>query len=404
MSILEMLNNERETITVSELTSNIRDLLESSFSDIWVTGEISNFKRHSSGHWYFVLKDEQAQIKCASFRGQNAYIRFRPEDGVKVLAKGSLSVYEPRGEYQLIVSSIQPLGRGALQQALEELKARLAAEGLFSNERKRPIRRVPNRIAIITSPKGAVLHDILNVLTRRNPAVDVLICPVRVQGAEAAREIVEAFRLLNERKDIDTIILARGGGSFEDLLSFNEESVVRAIAGSKIPVISAVGHETDYTLADFAADKRAPTPSAAAELVAADLSELRAEVAGYLDALCVQIRYTLLESRHKLETLRTSRGFELAPRLVRRYSQQLDHLTHQMDRTLASYLEVARERLAHTAGKLDALSPLAVLARGYAIARTPEGKILLSAEEAGAQIEVKLHQGQLKCTVDKIEA
>lgn len=405
MSILDLLNKERDTITVSELTSNIRDLLEGCFPDIWIEGEISNFKRHTSGHWYFVLKDEQAQIRCASFRNQNAYIRFQPEDGAKVVAKGSLSVYEPRGEYQLIVSSIRPLGRGELQQALEELKVRLAAEGLFSEERKRPIRRIPNRIAIITSPKGAVLHDILKVLARRNPAVSILVCPVRVQGSEAAREIVEAFRVLNRRTDIDTIILARGGGSSEDLSSFNEESVVRAIADSKIPVISAIGHETDFTLADFVADRRAPTPSAAAEIVAIDISELRAEIAGYLSALDSQIRYILLESRHHLERLRASHSFELAPRIVRRYSQQLDHLTYQLDKTISSYLDNAKELLAHTAGKLDALSPLAVLARGYAIARTSEGRILHSTSdtEIGQQIEVKLYRGQLKCTVDEID-
>ncbi|MCS6885347.1 MAG: exodeoxyribonuclease VII large subunit [Acidobacteriota bacterium] len=403
MSIDEILR-EPSPLSVTELTECITALLEDCLQDILVEGEVSNFKCHSSGHWYFVLKDERTQVKCASFRNSNIYIKFKPQDGEKILARGSISVYKQRGEYQLIVYSIEPTGKGQQQLALEELTRKLKEEGLFAEDRKRPLKRIPARIAIITSKSGAVLQDILRILARRNPAVEVFIYPVHVQGCEAVREIVEAFEVLNERNDIDTIIVARGGGSQEDLQAFNHESVVRAVASSKAPVISAIGHETDYTLTDYAADCRAPTPSAAAELVAVDIAELHAELERSLSSLQLQMQCLLLRQRYKLEKLISALRAEKMLKITGEYSQTLDDLSYRLRSSMQARLEEFRAKFSKTASKLESLSPLEVLSRGYAIATSSDGNILCRAEDAslGMVIEIRLRQGSLICRVEKI--
>jgi exodeoxyribonuclease VII large subunit len=307
MNFLEQLMQERRALTVSELTARVKILVEGAFAEVWVEGEVSNFRRHSSGHWYFTLKDEGAMLRCASFRMQNRLIRFTPEDGLTIRAHGRLSLYEARGEYQLIAEYMEPVGVGALQLAFEQLKRRLAAEGLFDIERKRPLPALPRRIGVVTSPTGAAVRDILRILKRRNEAVSILIAPVRVQGDGAATEIAEAIELLNERDDVDVIIVGRGGGSVEDLWCFNEECVARAIFYSRVPVISAVGHETDFTIADFVADLRASTPSAAAEMVASARDELSAKVAGLTEDMGSALRYRLLELRNRVAEAESSR-------------------------------------------------------------------------------------------------
>src|SRR6185369_7848976 len=280
LSFLEQLMQQRRALSVSELTARLRTVVEREFFDVYVEGELSNFRRHSSGHWYFSLKDDGASLRCASFRMQNRMIRFVPADGLHVIARGRLSIYDARGEYQLIVEHLEPVGAGALQLALEQLKKRLADDGLFSTERKRPLPILPRCIGVVTSPTGAAIRDILRMLKRRNEAVSVMIAPVRVQGDGAASEIARGLRLLNSRTEVDAIIVGRGGGSTEDLSAFNDEAVARAIYKSRVPVISAVGHEMDITIADLVADLRASTPSAAAEMVASARDEMCARVAG----------------------------------------------------------------------------------------------------------------------------
>src|SRR5438067_4784212 len=312
---------ERRPVSVSELTMQIRGALEKRFASVWVEGEISNFRAHSSGHWYFTLKDEFAQLKSACYRSSNQRIRFRLEDGMQVRARGRLIVYEPKGEYQLIVESIEPVGAGALQLAFEQTKARLQAEGLFAAELKRAIPIFPKRVGVVTSLNGAAIRDIVHVISRRTRSVHILIAAARVQGDGASDEIVRAIRFLNKHHQralrqgssgggIDVMIVGRGGGSIEDLWAFNEEAVARAIRNSAIPVISAVGHETDFTIADFAADLRAPTPSAAAELVAAHEEQLCSQLESLHRTLARSIRFRLNAERSRLQQLAYSRGFD----------------------------------------------------------------------------------------------
>ena len=391
--------------TVSDLTAEIRAILEDSFSGIWVEGELSNFHQHSSGHMYFSLKDEVSQIRVVMFRTANRQLKFQPKDGLALLVYGEISVYERRGEYQIVAEYMEPKGLGALQLAFEQLKERLQAEGLFDDVRKRPIPLLPRRIGVITSPTGAAIRDILHVLRRRFAGVDVLIYPVTVQGDQAAPEIVEALGELNRRGGLDVVIVARGGGSIEDLQAFNEEMVARAIAASKIPVISAVGHEVDYTIADFVADLRAPTPSAAAELVvskkdelAQRLDDLQARMAGAvrsrLDGLIVRVGGL---ERH----LRLLNPMERI-RMQRRHLTALwKDLTRWADRRLA----VLNGELKGAAGKLDSLSPLAILSRGYSICmRLPSQEIVKEGAGlvAGDEVEVRLHRGRLRCGVREV--
>ncbi|MBV9211573.1 MAG: exodeoxyribonuclease VII large subunit [Acidobacteria bacterium] len=452
---------ERRPLSVTELTMQVRSALESRFASVWVEGEISNFKAHASGHWYFTIRDETAQLRSTCFRGTNRAIRFRPADGLQVRARGRLTVYEPRGEYELMVEALDPVGAGALRVAFEQMKERLAREGLFDEELKRPLPLFPRRVCVVTSPSGAAIRDILHVISRRTRTVHVLFAPARVQGETAPDEIARAVKLLNEHHSqavregriedtIDVIIVGRGGGSAEDLWAFNDEQLARAIRASKIPIISAVGHETDFTIADFAADVRAPTPSAAAEMVAAREDELAAQVEDLTRDLVLAARYRLMEQRarlqeaamstafdevrvrlrdareavgaasHRLETLISGRvnrarrkadaiSSRLSPaRLGARVSaarHKFSQLSASRDAALAARLENARLRFHLAAASLDALSPLAVLKRGYALAQAEDGQLLRDAREAqiGEPIKLRLAQGTLRCRVEERE-
>ena len=336
---------ERHIWKVSELTDRIRDLLEGAFCDIWVEGEVSNCHAAQSGHLYFTLKDAHAQIRCVCFRDQARGLKFRPEDGLHVTVRGSISVYDLRGEYQIYVTHIEPVGLGALQLAFEQLKKRLQDEGLFDESRKKPLPVLPRCIGVVTSPTGAAIRDILRVLKRRFPNVHVQLYPVKVQGEGAAEEIVAAVNYFNRAKFADVLIVARGGGSLEDLWAFNEEVVARAIAASEIPVITGVGHETDFTIADFVADLRAPTPSAAAELVVRSRQEFERHIAEHQRHLVQQIRYWFSERRHRVRDLQTHRGFRQLEILVRRRRQQVDELSSSLgDRTALAARHIAPAR------------------------------------------------------------
>ncbi len=447
ISMLDSLLEAPKPLTVTELTAEIKQILERRFAEVWIEGEISNFKRHSSGHWYFTLKDEGAQVRCASFRNSNRYIRFEPEDGLKVRVRGKLSLYEPRGEYQIIVTSIEPVGIGALQLAFEQLKERLEHEGLFDADRKRPIPMLPRTVGIVTSPTGAALRDMLRVLGRRNRSVSVLIAPTRVQGEGAAREIAAAIEMLSSSGRVDVIIAGRGGGSLEDLWSFNEEIVARAIAASVVPVVSAVGHETDFTIADFVADLRAPTPSAAAELVAASADELFEGIRRRRQASLDAVRYRVLHARSGVRSLRHSESIAAVPKRVSRLMQEADDarefIVESARAALRSSLSAAevagrairtfdprRRILAETArlaalnglmasgtsaalerrrldlgrlvGALSSLSPLDVLARGYAVVRSSDGAIVRSVEQVGSgdRISVRVADGTFDAVRD----
>jgi exodeoxyribonuclease VII large subunit len=442
----------RRALTVSELTDRIQGVLETEFVDVWVEGEVSNLKMATSGHWYFSLKDEQAQIRAVVWKTDTRLIRFRPKDGMRVLARGAVRVYAPRGDYQLSAQVLEPLGKGSLQQAFEELKEKLEREGLFDAARKRPLPMLPRRIGVVTSPTGAVLRDILRVLHSRYPDLEVLVYPALVQGEGAAAEIAQGLRALNRigaqpGRGLDVIVLARGGGSLEDLWAFNEETVARAIAASRIPTLSAVGHETDFTIADFVADLRAPTPSAAAERVVQAKEELQARVAALAERRDAALRLRLARVRARVEAAAAHRVFaaergrlrvqaqrvdELARRaetgLVRgvergrehgrrlrerleafRLDRQLaarrERLTRHSDRLVALFRADAEKRrgsLARLAASLDGLSPLAVLGRGYALVWDEAGSRLVrdAAEvEAGQGLRIRLHRGALRASV-----
>ncbi|RLA81763.1 MAG: exodeoxyribonuclease VII large subunit [Deltaproteobacteria bacterium] len=388
--------------TVSELTSRIRDLLEGEFYEIWVEGEISNLRSPRTGHLYFTLKDDRSQIRAVLFKLQRRYLKFDLEDGQQVICWGRVGVYEKRGEYQLIVDYVEPKGIGALQVAFEQLKERLASEGLFDEERKRPLPLLPRRIGIVTSPTGAVIRDMLQILRRRFENVEVLLYPVKVQGEGAAEEIAEGVTYLSERGDVDVIIVARGGGSLEDLWAFNEEVVARSIYRSRVPVISAVGHETDYTIADFVADLRAPTPSAAAELVVRRKEELRERLSASVRRMEVAIKGTF---EVKGERLKGLEGKVMAYNPVVRISSLYDEMKKKLKRLEACIektLEAKSSRLREQMGKLDALSPMAVLARGYSITwRLPERRIVREGKEVevGDLVEVTLAKGGMRCGV-----
>jgi exodeoxyribonuclease VII large subunit len=433
--------------SVSEINHVSRMLLEDSLTDIWIEGEISNLRIPSSGHLYFSLKDAQAEMAAVMFRSQLALLKFRPENGLQVLVNGRVSLYEPRGTYQVNAQWMEPRGRGALHLAFEQLKQRLAAEGLFDASRKRPIPLMPRRVGIVTSPSGAALHDILQVLERRHAGISVLIAPARVQGEGAAQEIATAIEQIGSVPGIDVLIVGRGGGSIEDLWAFNEEIVARAIAASRLPVISAVGHEIDFTIADFAADLRAPTPSAAAELVAASRGEMLERLDSLGRRLIQALRLRVSRARGVLDPLAAA---ALPARLlerVQRASQRVDDLSQRLSRAAAVTLErlrarcdaaaarlqpslrreqlrlqvlaaaEMRRRLASAAlgcvhrsrgrlggalGALRSLSPLGVLERGYALCLDPQSGALVTAYDQvrpGAAVEVRLGRGRLDCEV-----
>ena len=436
-------------LTVSELTREIKDILETKFTQIWIEGEISNFKEPPSGHLYFTLKDDLSQIRAVLFKTQARTLRFSPEDGLHVICRGRVSLYEKRGEYQLILEDMQPKGIGALQLAFLQLKERLEREGLFDAAHKKTITHIPQTIGIITSPTGAVIRDMLHIIQRRFENVHILLYPVRVQGEGASLEIAKAIEYFNKRVDVDVIILGRGGGSLEDLWAFNEELVARAIYHSKIPIISAVGHETDYTISDFVADLRAPTPSAAAELVVRDKREIKSTLHYLEDRLRSQISQILQEQATGLSHLRKmltdprkkiedqflrvddlanrvriltlwnlkrgrEKGFHLNGRLYLRNPLQLieniglliEENERRLRQSIRHSIETHRQKVGGVLGKLDSLSPLSILQRGYSITRKiPSLQILRDAAhvETGDRVEVRLHRGILICGIEKAE-
>jgi len=392
----------RHVYTVSALTAEVKAVLEDGFSAVWVEGEVSNFKHHTSGHMYFTLKDADAQIRAVMFRGSNRLLKFEPKDGMAVLVFGTVTVYERRGEYQINVEFMEPKGVGALQLAFEQLKAKLEAEGLFEAARKRPLPRLPRKIGIITSPTGAVIRDMLTIIGRRFPGLAILIYPVQVQGETAAPEIAAALAAMGRRSDLDVLIVARGGGSLEDLWAFNEEVVARAIAASPIPVISAVGHETDVTIADFVADLRAPTPSAAAELVVAQRDELRQRVDDLAARALAAMENALAVRRTRAEMLGRHLAVLSPAAQVRSQAERLRGLTQRLHAWWGMARMQRQERLKVLAGKLETLSPLAILARGYSICWSlPDRHVVKAAAEVrvGSEVAVRLHRGELRCLV-----
>ncbi len=392
----------RHVYSVSALTAEVKAVLEDGFSAVWVEGELSNFKHHTSGHMYFTLKDAEAQIRAVMFRGNNRLLKFQPTDGLAVLVFGTVTVYERRGEYQVNVEFMEPRGIGALQLAFEQLKARLEAEGLFEAARKRTLPRLPRKIGIITSPTGAVIRDMLTIIGRRFPGLAILISPVQVQGEAAAAEIAMALARLGRRTDLDVLIVARGGGSLEDLWAFNEEVVARAIAASPIPVISAVGHESDVTIADFVADLRAPTPSAAAELVVAQRDELRQRVDELAGRALAAVEAALAVRRTGVQMLERHLSVLSPMAQVRRQGERLQSLRQRLLAWWGLARMLRQERLKVLVGKIEALSPLGILARGYSICFSlPERQILKDAAEVavGSEVAVHLHRGELRCLV-----
>jgi exodeoxyribonuclease VII large subunit len=442
------LQPDRRIFTVSDLTARIRDLLAKNFTELIVQGEISNCRPAASGHIYFTLKDEKAQIRCVFFKNQQRGMKFRPEDGQKVTVRGSISVYEARGEYQIYVESLEPLGRGALQLAFEQLKKRLEEEGLFAAARKKPLPMLPKRVGLITSPTGAAIRDVVRILKRRFPNVHLTLYPVRVQGEGSAAQIVEALQYFHATQAADVILLVRGGGSLEDLWSFNEEAVVRAIAASVIPVISGVGHETDFTMTDFVADVRASTPSAAAELVVQTRREFDNHVSDLQADLASLMRYRLMDLNGRVHALLGRSGFRRPLDLLRQRRQRADDLTARVAHGLRARLDRSRKRftLAHLKiasfdfrMKIAALrlrlekrntdlgaradrilrlkherwerlmlqlqerSPMKVLERGYAIATDASGNVLRDPNQinVGDAVNIRLHRGNLTTEVQR---
>ncbi|MFP1979596.1 exodeoxyribonuclease VII large subunit [Lonsdalea quercina] len=437
--------------TVSRLNQTVKQLLEGEMGHIWLSGEISNFSQPSSGHWYFTLKDERAQVRCAMFRGSNRRVTFRPQNGQQVLIRAMITLYEPRGDYQLLADSMQPAGDGLLQQQFEQLKQRLSGEGLFDQQFKQPLPKPAKRVGVITSASGAALHDILQVLQRRDPSLPVIIYPTAVQGADAPPQIIRAIELANLRDECDVLIVGRGGGSLEDLWSFNDERVARAIFASRIPIVSAVGHETDVTIADFVADLRAPTPSAAAELVSRNQLELLRQVTTQRQRLEMAMDYYLAQRQslftrlhHRLQQqhpqlrlarqqnrlirlrqrlddavhlrLRQSlrRQEHLQQRLlqqppqprIHRAQQHIQQLNYRLQHALDKQIGQNKQRFGEACSHLQAVSPLATLARGYSVTTTSSGEVLKKAGQiaAGDTLSTRLQDGWVESQVTAIHS
>ena len=401
-----MARPSRDIYTVSRLNQDVRTLLEGEFPSLWVEGEVSNLSRPSSGHLYFSLKDAKAQIRCALFQNRAFLFRDCPRNGQQVLVRGRVSLYEPRGDFQIIVEYVEEAGAGALRRAYDELRLKLEREGLFAPERKRLLPRFPRRIGVITSPTGAAIRDVLTTLRRRCPSVPVLLYPVPVQGDGAAERIASTIRLAAERRDCDVLLLARGGGSLEDLQAFNEEPVARAMVACAIPLVTGIGHETDVTIADFAADLRAATPTAAAELASPDRLEWLRRVRLLAERLDGALQRRFADQRQRLAEL-TRRLDRAQPRhRLRDRAQRLDDLDQRLRAAVRQRLETASQRLHGLSGHLQALSPLATLDRGYAIVRRhPGGEILRRADDTrvGDTVEALLSQGRLHCQVTAID-
>lgn len=400
---------EPEIYTVSRLNSEVRQILESSFPFIWVEGEISNFRHHSSGHMYFTLKDEGAELDAVMFEAANAYLQFEPADGMKILAYGQVTLYERRGRYQLEIEEMRPAGIGRLQLEFERLKAKLQAQGLFDERFKVQIPTFPQRIGIVTSAEGAAIRDIISVISRRFPAVELLLFAARVQGEGAAEEIASAIESANRYsrcvERIDTLIVGRGGGSLEDLWAFNEECVARAIFDSEIPVISAVGHEIDFTIADFVADLRAPTPSVAAEMAAPDRDELLQDINALTRRLGQLLSGRFSNYQQKLEVLLQSYALRRPLQRLKEHEQTCDHFREQLVRMIGLKLKSKSERLTGLLIRLEASNPLAILKRGYSITQDAQGRIIKSADQVKEheRVKVRLFEGSLICEVEEIE-
>ena len=454
MSSLEQLGftfqPQRRVFSVRDLVATVRSALEREYTDVWIGGEISNYRPADSGHLYFTLKDGEAQLRVVMFRTQARLLRFRPENGMEIVARGRVTVYESRGELQLIAEYLEPKGAGALQIAFEQLKAKLAAEGLFDSARKKPIPALPRCIGIVTSPRGAAIHDMLNVMRRRHAGANLLIFPAQVQGEAAATEVAAGIRYFNKSRKVDVIVIARGGGSLEDLAAFNNEGLARAIFTSEIPVISAIGHETDFTIADFVSDLRAPTPSAAAEMVIAARQQLDERIGSLARRLEHGIRYRLMLNRSRFQELGEHRAVMRITDAIRRREQRLDDLSarlvasqrdsikayrrrlelatvrvrHQdlrrhfqstqkelqgfgahLSRAMRTRLFAHRARLEQAAARLEALSPLKILERGYAVVFDAGGMPLSSAEDVnvGDTLSIRLAKGSLGAEVTEVK-
>ena len=394
---------DRYIFTVTELNQFIKDLLDNvpPLTDLLLRGEISNYKMYPSGHHYFTLKDGQCAVKCVLFKGSAMKLRFRPENGMQVIASGRISVYPRDGAYQLYCTGLSPDGVGDLSVAYEQLKEKLRLEGLFDEAHKKPLPPYPQRIAIVTSPAGAAIHDMIRILRRRYPIAKVLLLPVRVQGTEAPAEIAGAIRYANRHQLADVLITGRGGGSLEDLWAFNDERVARAIYDSEIPVISAVGHEPDVAISDFVADRRASTPSNAAEIAVPDMAELLRWLDGAEMRMARGVTRQLGAARERLDILTQKRVLTDPMALVADKGMQLDHVQHRLAAAMRAVTDRENGRFAALAASLDALSPLRVLGRGYALAQTEDGTVLRSAAQtaAGQRIRVRLAQGKLVCDV-----
>ncbi|MGP2868328.1 exodeoxyribonuclease VII large subunit [Serratia nevei] len=435
--------------TVSRLNQTVRQLLEMEMGQIWLSAEISNLSQPASGHWYFTLKDDRAQVRCAMFRNSNRRVTFRPQNGQQVLVRASITLYEPRGDYQLIAESMQPAGDGLLQQQFEQLKQRLSAEGLFDQQFKQPLPVPAKCVGVITSASGAALHDILQVLQRRDPSLPIVIYPTSVQGAEAPMQIVRAIETANRRDECDVLIVGRGGGSLEDLWSFNDERVARAIFASRIPIVSAVGHETDVTIADFVADLRAPTPSAAAELVSRNQLELLRQLQSQQQRLEMAMDYYMAQRQqqftrihHRLQQqhphLRLARQqtllFKLQRRMedgmqqqlrlaarrseraqqrlaqvqpqgrIHRYQQRVQQQEYRLQQAMERQLNAYRQRFGVACSQLETVSPLATLARGYSVTQTPHGELLKTTKQAqvGELLKTRLQDGWVESEVKTI--
>ncbi len=403
---LEKITPLRNVLTVSDLTRMVKQLLESNYTDLWVSGEVSNYTRASSGHMYFTLKDERAVIRAVLFKGYQKEVRFEIENGLKLIVHGALSVFEKRGEYQIIVDFLEPEGLGALQLAFEQLKEKLQKEGLFDESKKRPIPAFPTVVGVITSETGAAIRDILNVIGRRYSGVRIIIYPTLVQGDEAAHSIARAVQRANERKEVDVLIVGRGGGSIEDLWPFNEEVVARALYKSKIPVISAVGHEIDFTIADFVADVRAPTPSAAAEIVVRNKVELLRTYADLHKRLFETMERAVQSRREQLSRFTAQALQDKVNRLIREKQMSLDDLTRSLTATMETTLTRLRGRFEKLVGQLNVLSPLATLSRGYSIvSRRRDGKTVLSINDVapGEEISTLVPDGRVYSRVRDVE-
>jgi len=395
---------EKHIYKVSELTRNTRVILEGRFNDIWIEGEVSNFVKHQSGHMYFSIRDKESVLSCVFFKGVNMGLKFEIKDGMQILCFGKISVYDKRGQYQLYVKKVEPKGVGALQIAFEQLKEKLIKEKLFDELHKKPIPYLPQRIGVITSPTGAAIRDILNVTKRRFSNIEIIINPVRVQGEEAKYEIENALDIFNELENVDVIILGRGGGSLEDLWPFNEEIVARAIYRSEIPVISAVGHEVDWTISDFVSDFRAPTPSAAAELVIPRKEDLINTINGFIERLKNALISKVCFMEEKLNSLKEMYVLREPFNLILQHEQGVDSLIQDLNLKIGFALKIKNESFNAIVGKLDVLSPLNILNRGYSITSTDSGRIIKEVKniKEGDPITTRLSRGEIISKVKSI--